>query len=119
LSVVERSFGSLKDFGRFVTRYDKFARNLLLSLLSLSIGLKLFESRPYYFRQTLREDDIDRHETAAQRGVTLKYFAPTNRASRLWKRWILKGVVNQPNDHSYKNNSKDEEHAGVWGLNIH
>jgi hypothetical protein len=42
-----------------------------------------------------------------------------NRGSQLWKWWIPKNIVNQPKDHSYKNNTKDEEHAGVWGLNIH
>ena len=37
LSVVERSFGPLKDFARFATRYDKFARNSFFTLYLIAI----------------------------------------------------------------------------------
>jgi hypothetical protein len=40
LSVVEHSFGPLKDFAHFATRYDKFARNSFFApnLIAIVVG---------------------------------------------------------------------------------
>jgi hypothetical protein len=46
------------------------------------------------FEENLIKEAFNRLAIAARMVITLGHVTPTNQGSQLWKRWILKNIVN-------------------------